>query len=76
MAKPLLILREGRYYNDMSYPIAVGASQAALIRWVKLNRPGHRRKRREETRHELFFENDETQTYLICNCDMPCVMAE
>ena len=62
------ILEEGAYYSDRGLVVVVAKSKAGLLKWIKDNYPNHKRDRRDK--NELFFENDNSQTWLKCgDCD-------
>ncbi len=53
------ILESGGYYSDCTETIAVSKSKAALIRWIKANKPGFK-----FAKSESLWSNDELQEYL------------
>ena len=72
--KNVLVLEEGVFYDDTGPVVCVAFSKAALLRWVKANRPGFRRDKQRPS--QLFFTNEETHTWLRCDTTLPAELAE
>lgn len=64
--KHVWILEEGRWFNDRGVVVCASKSKAGLIRWIRENYPEHVRKSRSVGVGEIYFENEEDQTWLRC----------
>lgn len=60
----VLVLEEGDYYSPAGFAVCVARSQAAMLRWVKEERPNHKQVDRDFC---LYFENDDGRTWLKCD---------
>jgi len=65
------VLELGSYYHDRGI-IVVAGTKTAILAWIKENYPKHKRRIAEVDTGELYFENEDEQTWLRSQRDDFC----
>ena len=68
--KEVWILEEGAYYSDGGLVVCAAKTKAALLKWIKTNYPNHKRKAIRDG--DIYFEHDESSTWLRCEKSDKC----
>lgn len=69
------ILKEGGYFQERGLVVCAAKTKAAMLRWIKVNYPNHKR---IDIRNlgEIYFEGEESQTWLRCEDFDKCPLVE
>jgi hypothetical protein len=69
MSKPkkdrqVWLLEEGAYFSDGGLVVLASETKKAIVRWVKEHYPAFKRCRAQERSCEMFWQNNESRTWL------------
>ena len=64
------LLKEGFYWENSGEIVAIFKLKRDVIDWIRLYKPGFKRRKKQEETGELYFENDQERLWLLCNTKM------